>query len=105
MSANEARRYRLTPHVIGDLEGIWRYTAQIWSTEQADRCIDDIVHMFQTLADFPTLARERTEFSPPVRIQVFESHLIIYRVIDAAVVVLRVLGGQQDWTAILHAAD
>jgi toxin ParE1/3/4 len=51
------------------------------------------------------LARERTEFDPPVRIHTHERHLIVYGLADDGVVILRLLGGRQDWVSILRDAD
>ena len=51
------------------------------------------------------MAREWTEFDPPVRIHVHRSHLIVYTQRDDHIVVLRVLGGRQDWQAILRALE
>ena len=105
MSSDEPGSYRLAPRALADLDDIWRFTAETWSLKQADRYIDDLVRVFETFAAFPTLARERSEFSPPVRIHSHESHLVIYLMANREVVVLRVLGGRQDWLSILKAAD
>lgn len=105
MSFDEARLYRLAPRALDDLDDIWRYTAETWSVAQADHYTDDLARIFETLAALPTLARERTEFDPPVRIHTHESHLIIYVLADDRVVIVRVLGGRQDWVSILKAAD
>jgi len=54
----------------------------------------------------PTLAREHREFDPSVRIRAYQSHLIIYTFGDGDhVAILRLLGGRQDWIAVLKAAD
>lgn len=105
MSFDEARPHSLRPQALADLEDIWRYTAETWSITQADRYTDVLARVFETIAAFPTLARERPEFDPPVRIHTHERHPIIYVLADDQVVILRVLGGQQDWAAILTAAD
>jgi toxin ParE1/3/4 len=105
MSSGERRTYRLSPRARDDLEEIWRYTAEIWSVAQADAYINDLAQVFETTCDFPTLARLRTEFTPPVRIHPHESHLVVYEAAEAEIVVLRVLGGRQDWISILTAAD
>ncbi len=104
MSFDEARSYRLAPSAIDDLEDIWRYTAESWSVAQADRYTDDLARVFETIAALPTLARERPEFDPPVRIHTHESHLIIYLLVDDQVVIVRLLGGRQDWVSILKAS-
>jgi toxin ParE1/3/4 len=105
MSFDEGRPYRLAPRALDDLDDIWRYTAETWSVPQADRYIDDLARVFQTIAALPTLARERMEFDPPVRIHTHESHLIVYLLTADHVAILRLLGGRQDWVSILNAAD
>jgi toxin ParE1/3/4 len=98
-------QYRLAPRAFADLDDIWRFSAETFSIEQADRCVDDLVRVFAALAAMPTLARERTEFEPPVRIHVHGSHLIVYTAAEDHVAILRLLGGRQDWALILRAAD
>lgn len=105
MSSGESARYRLAPRALADLDDIWRFSAETWSIEQADRYIDDLVRVFEMIAAMPTLARERAELTPPVRIQVHENHLIVYTTAEDHVAILRLLGGRQDWISILKAAD
>ncbi len=97
--------YRLTPRALDDLDDIWRFSAETWSVTQADRYIDELVRVFETIASMPTLARARHEFVPPVRIHPYGSHLIVYTIEADHIAVLRLLGGQQDWISILKAAD
>lgn len=104
MCSDETARYRLTPRAHADLDDIWRYSAETWSVEQADRHLDDLVRIFETIAAVPAIAREYREFDPPVRIHIYLSHLIIYADRGNGVVILRLLGGRQDWLAVLKAA-
>lgn len=87
------------------MDDIWRYTAETWSIRQADNYIDELADVFAMIAAMPGLARERAEFVPPVRIHVHESHLVIYRVAPGYVLILRLLGGKQDWLSILKATE
>lgn len=105
MSFDELRPHRLTPQALTDLEDIWRYTAETWSIAQADNYTDELARVFETIAAFPTLARERIEFNPPVRIHTHGRHLIVYLLSADHIVVLRVLGGSQDWLSILTTVD
>lgn len=105
MTSGDAARYRLTPAALADLDDIWRYSAETWSAGQADRHLDDLVRVFEMIAAMPTLAREHREFDPPVRIHPYQSHLIIYTQSSDHIVILRLLGGRQDWIAVLKAAD
>ena len=105
MPANSLTAYRLTPAARDDLEDIWLYTAQQWSMAQADRYMDILEDTFERLLFMPDMARERSEFDPPVRIHPNAAHLIIYRIEGDHLAILRVLGAAQDWQAILRAVD
>jgi toxin ParE1/3/4 len=105
MSSGDTGRYRLSPRAFEDLDDAWRYSAEQWSIEQADKYIDELVLTFEMIAAMPTLARERREFTPPVQIHTHESHLIIYAISAVSVVILRLLGGRLDWVSVLTAAD
>ncbi|MBY6243895.1 type II toxin-antitoxin system RelE/ParE family toxin [Methylosinus sp. Sm6] len=105
MASGDAGQCRLTPRALADLEDIWLFSAEAWPISQADRYVDDLVRVFELIATMPTMAREHRELSPPVRIHVHESHLVIYRIADDHVSIIRLLGGRQDWASILKAAD
>jgi toxin ParE1/3/4 len=103
MAAAEGTRF--TPRALTDLEEIWRCAAETWSADQADRQVDALAQCFAMIAAMPGLARERPDFRPPVRIHVLGAHLVVYRLVEREVVILRLLGARQDWPAILMAAD
>ncbi|PZX36924.1 toxin ParE1/3/4 [Roseinatronobacter thiooxidans] len=101
----ELSGYLFIPQAEDDLEAIWRYTASIWSPNQADLYIDTLIQTIETLVAMPKLARERTEFAPPVRIHTAAEHLIIYRIDDDWLSVIRIMGGCQNWRALLEVID
>lgn len=105
MGANKLTDLRLTPAARADLEAIWLYTMQSWSADQADRYTDILEDTFDRLLFMPELGRERMEFDPPVRLHLSGEHIIIYRIEADHLVILRILGGKQDWAAILRALD
>ncbi|MFN3364093.1 MAG: type II toxin-antitoxin system RelE/ParE family toxin [Allorhizobium sp.] len=44
------------------------------------------------------MARQRTELSPPVRVQRYRAHLVIYLTEDGGgVLIVRVRHGREDW--------
>ncbi len=96
---------RLTPRAEADLEDIWQYGAAEWSPDQADRYIDGLVAVFDHLCTMPRLARERIEFTPPVRIHATGPHLVIYCIATPHLKILRVLGGRQDWHKLIAALE
>lgn len=105
MSSAEPTGYRLSPKALEDLEGIWRYTAETWSVPQADSHINDIIRAFEAMVAMPTIGRERTEFTPPVRIHIHQNHILVYVIDNDAVVIVRILGGKQNWISLLQAID
>lgn len=105
MTEIKLKSYKLTGKAEQDLERIWRYGAQTWSAAQADEYLDDLVMMFKMLVAMPAMAREHDEFTPPVRIHIHRKHLIIYTIMDNYVLVIRILGGPQNWRTILDALD
>ena len=98
---DKAYRVCLTPEAEIDLEDIWIYTAKLWSVIQADNYIDGLVAKFNLLAAAPLIARERHEFSPPVRVHHYQSHVVIYRVSGGDLQVLRVAHMKQNWARLL----
>ena len=83
------------------LSNIWHYGADNWGKEQADHIADSLFALFDLLADFPEMARERDEFRPPVRIHPSGVHLVIYRTDGQGVEIIRILHAHQNLFAFL----
>ena len=94
--------YLLTPAAQTDLNDIWDYTARTWSPEQASLYVRNLKQTLQMIVSQPKLARERNEISPPVRIHPYASHLIIYRIEDNQVLVIRIVNARQSWQTLLE---
>ncbi|MCB9931460.1 MAG: type II toxin-antitoxin system RelE/ParE family toxin [Alphaproteobacteria bacterium] len=105
MARTRLSSYRLRPAAQADLEGIWRYTAEQWSADQADRYVDGLQATIALLVSMPEIARERREFVPPVRIHPSARHLIIYRIEDDILAVLRIVAQRQNWRALLDSSE
>lgn len=84
------------------MDDIWEGGALRWSADQADAYLRTLGATFRLLREFPELARERAEIVPPVRVHPHRAHLIVYRVTEDAVEVIRVLHGRRDWQALLQ---
>ena len=100
-----ATHYQLTPKALADLDAIWRFSAEQWSVDQADLYVDDFTRIFELLVSMPEMARERHEFHPPVHIHSHAQHLVVYTLQEGMVLIICVLGGKQNWKAILESAD
>jgi toxin ParE1/3/4 len=92
----------LRPAAEADLSEIWLDGAERWGVEQADRYADGLFALFDLLAAYPEMAREREEFTPPVRIHPSGSHLVIYRREGQGVEIIRILHTHQDLMAYLN---
>lgn len=92
----------LRPSAKADLSTIWLQGASTWGVEQAERYSDGLFAVFDLLAEFPEMARERAEFSPPVRIHPSVSHLVIYRPEGQGVEIIRILHAHQNLMAYLQ---
>ncbi|TMV86591.1 type II toxin-antitoxin system RelE/ParE family toxin [Thioclava sp. BHET1] len=94
MGANDG--WFLRPAAEQDLAEIWRQGARKWGIAQAERYVDGLFRVFDLLAEFPELARERAEFAPPVRIHPSGAHLVIYRQVGQGVEIMRLLHAHQN---------
>lgn len=74
-----------------DLEDIANYTAENWDKEQAAKYLRELNEKFVLIAENPLLNRERTELKQPIRIQHYESHIILYTTLNETVHIIRVL--------------
>ena len=102
MPGTPTEGYRLRPAAESDLDDIWDHTAETWGPDQADVYVRGLVRTFDVLAEFPEIARERVEIDPSVRCHPHRSHLIIYRIEGAWLVILRVVHARRHWTALLE---
>ena len=83
-----------------DLIEIWLDGFKRHGSAQADRYQDGLEATFGLLGEFPELARERTELTPPLRVHPFGVHMILYLVrADRTVFVVRVRHEREDWVS------
>lgn len=87
---------RLTPAALGDLEDIWRYTAQQWGEAQAAHYLDVLNDAFVALAQSPRSAPQCEHIRPGYRRQTVERHAVYFRVDADVVIVVRVLHERMD---------
>ncbi len=73
-----------------------------WGVDQADRYVEGLFSAFDLLAEFPEMARLRSEFVPPVRIHPSGSHVVVYQIAGQGIDVIRILHMRQDIAGFLQ---
>ena len=89
-------RYKLTPLADSDLANIYRYTAERWGIEQADKYQADLERHLSHIVDHPLMGVARDSLLSGLRSHLAGSHVIYYDIVDSWVEILRVLHGRQD---------
>ena len=88
--------YQISGKAEADLDGIWFYTAEKWSFEQAERYIDLLRNKIEEIAEHPTHGR-RYLMREGYRIIKVKSHHIYYKMLDEDTVrIVRVLHERMD---------
>lgn len=98
----ENSRWTIRPAAEIDLVDIWRHGTAKWGVSQAERYADGLFALFDLLAEYPEMAREREEFMPPVRIHPSGSHLVIYRLEGQGIEIIRILHAHRGLLAYLN---
>jgi toxin ParE1/3/4 len=93
-----------SPEADRDLDDIWLYIArQSGSVDTAERLIDLITDRFFLLSRHPYLGRARDQdLRPGLRSFPVGAYVIVYRIQEADVVILRVLHGSRNITELLR---
>ncbi len=80
-----------------EMDLIFRYGLNHFGEAQARACSAELFDLFDLILENPRMARVRPEYRRQVRMFVFESHMVFYRILRNKVRVLRVLHGKQTW--------
>lgn len=90
-------KYRISNQAIDDLNGIWLYTYQKWSKEQADRYYDVIIEEIEYIADNFMTGKSAEETRKNYWVTKIKSHLIFYRKVENDIVeIVRILHQRMD---------
>jgi toxin ParE1/3/4 len=82
--------YRLSPQAKSELEAIGDYIAED-SPANAERFIDRLTEKFFALGRNPRIGRARPELRSDLRSFPYGAYLILYRIIDGGVEIVRVV--------------
>ena len=72
-------KYELTNEAVVDLNGIWEYTLENWSENQADRYYDMLLAICQDIANNPELGKNYDGIKSELFGLKANRHVIFYR--------------------------
>lgn len=90
------KEYRLRPKARSDLEGIWLYTAEHWSPEQADIYHSKIVDVMAALASGKLKGRSVEHVRTGYFKYAVGSHFVFFKEADHGIDVIRILHQRMD---------
>lgn len=86
-------KFNLTKKAVEDLSGIWNYTLDKWSEQQADRYYSQLMEFCKQIADNPTVGKKYDQVTRDLLGFKANRHIIFYRTIE---------NQQIEITRILH---
>ena len=90
-------KYELTNKAVEDLTGIWEYTIEKWSEQQADRYYNLLLNSCQDIADNPELGKNYNGITNELFGLKTNRHIIFYRKrTNRPIEITRILRGQMD---------
>ncbi len=88
--------YVISNNAVSDLDEIWIYTLQNWSVDQANRYYNLIFEEISYICKEPESGRPMDHIRKGYRVSKVKSHLILYRVVNDIVEVVRILHQRMD---------
>jgi toxin ParE1/3/4 len=88
-------RIQRTPRADQDLEELWFFIAQD-DPAAADRWLDTLEEKIGLLADNPLMGPARPDIARELRYHPVGNHLLLYRVIQGGIEIVRVVHGARD---------
>jgi toxin ParE1/3/4 len=90
-------KYQLTNKAVDDLAGIWEYTFDNWSENQADKYYLMLVDSFNEIANKPQIGRLYMEVVDNLKGYQVGKHIVFYRLIENnKVEIIRILHERMD---------
>lgn len=88
-------RIQRTPRADQDLEELWFFIAQD-DPAAADRWLDTLEEKIGLFADNPLMGPARPDIARELRYHPVGNHLLLYRVIQGGIEIVRVVHGARD---------
>ena len=92
-------KYKLSKRAEKDLSGIWRYTVDTWSREQADKYVTGLLGAMEEISKAPaSMGRTYEHVRTGYRKYLWGKHVIFYTILDdGCAFISRVLHEKMDF--------
>jgi toxin ParE1/3/4 len=88
-------QYIISLPAIRDLESISSYFSEV-NVEAGERFLQGFNKRCKQLASFPSMGRRYDDLNPGLRGLPLEGYIILYRILEAGIEIVRVANGRQD---------
>lgn len=95
----------LTEAALADLKSIRAYTFESWGASQEELYLENLWAKFEAILADPVRYRIRQDLFPGCRIAAEGRHVILFRVGDGTLEIVRVLHGAMDFKRHLPVSD
>jgi len=82
---------------LDDLETLYLDGAMKFGAARAERYQVELVDSFRKLIDYPRSKPEQPAIGRGVRLFRFRAHVILYRIADTCIKILRIRHAHEDW--------
>ena len=89
--------YRLSSLAERDFIDLIAFGFERFGKTQTEKFAEELKRTFIRIAQFPLANRDRSEMDPSARVQIFQNYLIIYRIEQDGIFILRIVHGHYDW--------
>ncbi len=89
-------KYRLLPKAAADFFDIHAYSAENFGDEQAERYTNGLLDAFTVITDHSHIGRSVSHIRAGYFCYEYKRHSIFYRLEEHGVIIIRVLGSQQN---------
>ena len=87
----------LTDAALSDLKSIRAYTLEHWGEEQEEKYLSDLWDRFEVIQASPDGCRSRDDLFPGCQLATQGKHVILFRIDDNILQVVRVLHSAMDF--------
>ncbi|NER52188.1 MAG: type II toxin-antitoxin system RelE/ParE family toxin [Symploca sp. SIO1A3] len=97
-------RYIISPAASQDLDEIFDYFVSR-SVEAGERFVNGFEQKCKNLVNFPNMGRSYAEVEPSLRGIPLEGYIVLYRIIENGVEIVRVVNGHRNLESLFSDSD